>query len=88
MQFSRDFNDFLDPIIAPLWATFTTESSGSIFYRATNNATVLNHIEEIISNANSNYSDYQPELAIVVTWEMVPPEPFGIPIGVPAVSIM
>ena len=68
--FSSDF-EFLDPVIAPLWSDFITYRSGSIFYRVTTNVSILHRVKEIIGDANSNYSDYQPLAAIVVTWESV-----------------
>ena len=70
--FSSDF-ELSDPIIAPLWADFSTYGFGSIFYRVTTNVSILHRVKEIIGDANSNYSDYQPLAAIVVTWDSVPP---------------
>ncbi len=66
--FDRDFSEFSDAIIAPLWAGFRTTRFGSIFYRFTDNDTVLERVAEVISSRNSNYSNYQPTLAIIVTW--------------------
>ena len=66
--FDVDFNDFSDPIVAPLWADY---NSGSIFHRSITNSSIINHLTRMIVDINSNYSDYQPTLAVVVTWDSV-----------------
>ena len=66
VTFDRSFSGFLDPIIAPLWAEY---SNGTIFYRSTIESNVLKHEVEMITDINSNFTDYQPSLAVVVTWD-------------------
>lgn len=74
MPFSSYFTQISDPLLAPLWADFITlQETGSIFYRTTTNNSILHHVTEIIRDANSNYSDYQPQAATVVTWADVLP---------------
>ncbi len=65
--FDRTFSELPDPIIAPLWADFN--SSISTLHRHTDNDTVLERVSEVVSSMNSNYRNYQPTLAIIVTWE-------------------
>ena len=72
ISFSRNFTNFRDPIIAPFWAYLISEDSvSSIYYRTTNDSAILDRIVNIITGFNQNFSDYQPSLAIIVTWEDV-----------------
>lgn len=71
-KFSTSFPEFYIPIIAPLWTNlynFRVESD--IFYRSTNDAVILNRIADMVTNINSNFSTYQPTLAVIVTWSMI-----------------
>ena len=74
MSFSESFTDFNDPIIAPFWTDLIPEASvGSIYYRTTNDKLILDRIVNITTGFNQNFSNYQPSLAIIVTWEDVSP---------------
>ena len=44
------------------------EEGESVYFRKTQNISDLQHIKNLISFGNSNYSEYQPIQAIVVTW--------------------
>ena len=70
MSFSKSFTDFSDPIIAPFWTYLVPEDS--VYYRTTNDTFIMERIVNIITTGlNQNFSDYQPSLAIIVTWEDV-----------------
>ena len=69
--FSPEFSLFRDPIIAPLWTHLMLTQGGSVFYRVTNNQTDLNMIASLIANATFQEDVYNPQLAIIVTWEEV-----------------
>ena len=42
-----------------------------IHYRTTNDSAILDRLVNITTRFNQNFSDYQPSLAIIVTWEDV-----------------
>ena len=67
-MFDEDFNDFSESIVAPLWSDYI---SGTVFYRSTVNSSILSHITEMITDISSNYSNYQPTLAVITTWDSV-----------------
>lgn len=69
------FTDFSGPIIAPLWCDFHSSFiSGSKFYRSyTQDKEILGRVKEMIANASTRYSDYQPTLAVIVTWNSLLP---------------
>ena len=71
-SFSESFTDFNDPIIAPFWTNLVPEDSvGSIYYRTTNDSVILDRLVNITTGFNPNFSNYQPSLAIIVTWENI-----------------
>ena len=72
-EFTREFDFFQFPIIAPLWADFDTRTSGSIFYRVTDDPQILQKIISAVTEINSIYSSYSPQLAFVATWERITP---------------
>ena len=41
----------------------------SVYYRTTNDTVILDRIVNITTGFNQNFSDYQPSIAIIVTWE-------------------
>lgn len=63
-----DLNRIVDPVIVPLWADFDMNSSGPINYRYTENATTLDRISNMMQGVNPNLGDYEPALAVIVTW--------------------
>ena len=65
-------NFFPFPIIAPLWMDLNPVDAGLVYYRTTMNASILERVVEMITDINSNYSDYRPSLAVIVTWDDVP----------------
>ncbi len=56
------------PLVAPLWADFNFRDSGTIFYRLVSDSGTLDAVADVISNLNSNYMDFRPTLAVIVTW--------------------
>ena len=56
------------PLIAPLWADFNFRDSGTILYRLATDNKTLATVTEIIRNSNTNYSEFRPTLAVIVTW--------------------
>lgn len=56
------------PMIAPLWADFNFREEGAIFYRVTNDSSVLIEVAKRVANHNSNYTDYVPREAVIITW--------------------
>ena len=56
------------PVVAPLWTTFIPQTSGSIFRRVTYDPVELSWVKQMIVEQNANLTDYQPTVAVVVTW--------------------
>ena len=56
------------PMIAPLWVDFQFVTSGATYYRVTYEPDTLNKVVEVITDLNPALSDYQPALAVIVTW--------------------
>ena len=77
-EFTRQFM-FSNPIIAPLWTDFDSSRQGSIYYRASNNSSVLEQIVKLIANSSSNYANFKPKEAFIATWEdIIPYELFTV----------
>ena len=55
-------------MIAPLWADYDLRVTGAVYFRATSNQDTLNQVVEMLADMNPALSDYQPTLALVVTW--------------------
>lgn len=56
------------PVIAPRWTDWTFKETGSIYYRETRDQTTLDQVAEMIADVNPGLGDYQPTLAVIVTW--------------------
>lgn len=56
------------PLIAPLWAEFDFTSSGSVYYRTSQDRELLERVAAIVVHENPNLDDFHPILLIVVTW--------------------
>lgn len=56
------------PVITPAWTDWTIEDTGSLFYRVTQEQATLDLVKEMITDVNPGLSDYQPTLAVIVTW--------------------
>ena len=69
--FDRSFRSFSDPIIAPYWTNIPPFAIFDVFYRSTINAAILDNVAEMIAGVNSNYRDFQPKVAAIVTWEFI-----------------
>ena len=55
-------------MIAPLWTDLDFRSRGLIYYRTSQDPDVLNQVVDMIAAMDPGLSDYQPTLAVVVTW--------------------
>ena len=55
-------------MIAPLWADYDLRVTGAVYSRVTNDSDTLNQVVEMLADMNPALSDYQPTLAVVVTW--------------------
>ena len=55
-------------MIAPLWTDLDFSSRGLIYYRASQDPDILNQVVEMIVAVDPGLSEYQPTLAVVVTW--------------------
>ena len=58
-------------LIAPFYADVDTRETGEIWYRETRNSTVLNKAREEIRKTFTNHFSFQPEVAIIATWDNV-----------------
>ena len=56
------------PIIAPAWADWTFEDSGTIYYRVAQDQVTLDQVVGMITDVNPELSDYLPTFAVIVTW--------------------
>ena len=57
------------PLIAPLWVGFTAPLT--VFHRVAEDAETLELVTQMVAQKNSEFSDYQPSLAVIVTMEEV-----------------
>ncbi len=55
------------PIITPLW-TDTYELYGIYFWRITYNDFELFHVKEILLDLNPDLMEFDPSVAVIVTW--------------------
>ena len=56
-------------IISPLEKNTGSIHSGDVFYRITDNTTLLNRAKEDIKQSNLTQCDFNPTHLIIVTWE-------------------
>ena len=58
------------PVIAPAWADWIIEDSGTIYYRVAQDQVTLDQVVGMITDMNPELSDYlyMPTLAVIVTW--------------------
>ncbi len=56
------------PIISPLWFNYDLSTTGSIYYKVTEEPSLLEEVRAMIVNRNLELNDYYPKLAIIVTW--------------------
>lgn len=54
--------------MAPAWTDWTFLHTGSLYYRATEDRATLDQVVEMITDVNPGLGDYQPTLAVIVTW--------------------
>ena len=67
-DFPRD-SDPRIPLIAPLWVEYVTRPGLRVLHRVTEDPETLELVARMISERNSELSDYQPSLAVIVTLE-------------------
>lgn len=63
-QFPRTASPSI-PLIAPLWADFNFRDAGTLYYRVTTDASIL---DAVVEDRNEIYGEYRPTMAVVVTW--------------------
>lgn len=56
------------PLIAPLWADYDFREAGNVYYRVTDDETILVRVKEIIVEINPGFGDFDPVSCIIVTW--------------------
>lgn len=56
------------PIIAPIWIDLDFASNGLLYYRSSQDPATLKQVADMIAQENPGLSDYQPTLAVIVTW--------------------
>ena len=56
------------PLMAVLWRDFDFSFSGSVYHRQANDTETLAQVRSMIADVNPGLSDYQPILAVIVTW--------------------
>ena len=56
------------PLIAPIWINLNFETDGLLYYRVSQKAATLNQVVDRIAQVNPGLCDYQPTLALIVTW--------------------
>ena len=56
------------PVIAPFWEDFDFRSSGTVYYRTSQDDGILNKVAEVIAAENDDFSSYHPTQCVVVTW--------------------
>lgn len=57
--------------VAPFWADIDTRGNGSVWIRETRNTTILNRTREDIQKAFSTPINFQPQFALIATWDEV-----------------
>ena len=59
-----------NPVIATLWTVSISEDEGkrTIYSRVAYDEATLNLVKGMATEGNADINDYQPSLAIVVTW--------------------
>lgn len=58
-------------LIAPYWADVDTRGKGTVWFREVNDSTLLDRIGRDIHASVDNLFDFQPTLALIVTWDSV-----------------
>ena len=67
--FTQSFTQFDDPIIAPLWGNFYNFFGSNVFSRVTNSQETLEMVATQLRTVNQDFTDYNPTLAVIVTWD-------------------
>ena len=56
------------PLIAPLWIDLDFQEFGLLFYRVSQDPPTLERVKSMVIQTNPTLSNYQPTLAVIVTW--------------------
>lgn len=56
------------PLLAVLWTDFDFSASGSVYHRQADDPETLSQVRTMITDVNPGLSDYQPTLAVLITW--------------------
>ena len=56
------------PLLAPLWEDLHFLKSGFVYYRQANDTETLARVRSMIADVNPGLSEFQPTLAVIVTW--------------------
>lgn len=67
-EFSVDFVQFHETIIAPYWGSYVTTN---VNVRVSTERRDLFHILNLLSSSNPSFCDFQPTTVVVVTWENI-----------------
>ena len=58
-----------DELIAPYWAHADITSAGTVFYRETDNSTLLSSTTIVIGSVFPQFSDFFPTTLFIATWD-------------------
>ena len=59
------------PLIAPFWVGFFIISSGNIFYRQTNDTTLLQRARDQLQELFPSSGNFTPTILFIATWDRV-----------------
>lgn len=80
LSFQQPFTDFQSrsfpfdshPLIAPFWGDVDLVQSGDIFYRETNDSTLLMRVHDNITATLPTEDSFVPTHLFIATWDNVP----------------
>lgn len=56
------------PVIAQFWEDFDFRDSGTVYYRTSQDDTILDNVALVIAAENDDFSSYRPTQCVIVTW--------------------
>lgn len=68
-NFTSSFTRFQHSLVAPFWVQINSQETGYVYHRITEDGSALNKIAALIEDSNPGFGGFQPELAVIVTWE-------------------
>ena len=75
-EFQR--GDPINPEIEIPWIRSLSPHHISFYYRTTNDSAILDRVVNITTGFNQNFSDYQPSMAIILTWKYAYIQPIQV----------